>query len=121
MNPKYQRLRKTHESVKDNIFLKRNKRDFNDQQRQFQQEMLQAHNQYRSHHCVSPLQLDDNLSSSAQQYAEHLVDIDTLQHSGTPGVGENLYMIGSSGPIADINGKLIFLINQIDIYYHCIK
>jgi uncharacterized protein YkwD len=121
---KYQRQSKTRGSVNDdrsidklikpirrrNVVdldpsLKRNKRDFNDEQRQFQHEMLQAHNEYRSRHCASPLQLDDDLSSSAQQYAEHLVDIDTLQHSGTSGIGENLWMMSSSDKITKINGE----------------
>jgi uncharacterized protein YkwD len=67
--------------------------------------MLQAHNDYRSRHCVTSLQLDDNLSRSAQEYAEQLARTDTFRHSGTAGVGENLWMIGSSDALSAVNGE----------------
>jgi uncharacterized protein YkwD len=67
--------------------------------------MLQAHNDYRSSHCVPSLQLDDNLSRSAQKYAEKLARTDTFQHSRTPGVGENLWMTGSSDALSAVNGE----------------
>jgi uncharacterized protein YkwD len=85
--------------------LNRNRRDFDDEQQQFQQQMLEAHNKYRSHHCVSSLQLDDDLSRSAQKYAEHLADIGELVHSGTENTGENLWMMGSSAALGNINGE----------------
>ena len=64
-------------------------------QNQFQKQMLDAHNQYRTRHCVSSLRLDDSISRSAQNYAQHLADINQMVHSGTNGLGENLYMNGA--------------------------
>ncbi|CAF3900357.1 unnamed protein product [Rotaria sordida] len=81
-----------------------NKRaDFTSAQRQFQNEMLAAHNSYRARHCAQPLQLDDILSRSAQDYAQKLASANQFSHSGTPGVGENLYMAWSSAT-SKING-----------------
>ncbi|CAF1392433.1 unnamed protein product [Rotaria sp. Silwood1] len=54
--------------------------------------MLDAHNKYRASHCANPLQLDDTLSRSAQNYAHTLAYTNSFQHSGIRGVGENLYM-----------------------------
>ncbi|CAF1304086.1 unnamed protein product [Rotaria sordida] len=82
-----------------------NKRaDFTSAQRQFQNEMLAAHNSYRARHCAQPLQLDDTLSRPAQDYAQKLASTNQFSHSGTKGVGENLYMAWSSAT-SKINGK----------------
>jgi Cysteine-rich secretory protein family len=55
------------------------------------QEILDAHNNYRTAVGVPPLQWSDSLAADAQQYAEYLASIGgQLIHSGTPGVGENL-------------------------------
>ena len=90
--------------------LKRDRRNSIDEQQQFREQMLEAHNQYRAQHCAPPLTLDDALNDGAQQYAEYLVEIDSLVHSGADGLGENLYMSGSSDAISGDNGKSIFSI-----------
>ncbi|CAF3193686.1 unnamed protein product [Rotaria sp. Silwood2] len=74
---------------------------FTTDQRKFQNDMLYAHNYYRSYYCAQALQLDDTLSRSAQNFAEKLAYANQFYHSGTQGVGENLYM--ASG--MTINGK----------------
>lgn len=86
-------------------FLKRADGGFTDAQRQFQQEALAAHNAFRKTHCVSPLQLDDDLSRSAQTYAEKLASINQMVHSQMPGLGENLYYSWSSEVITSVNGE----------------
>ena len=78
---------------------------FSGVQKQFQQQMLAAHNRFRVRHCVSPLRLDDNLSRSAQRYAEVLARTNTVKHSGTKGIGENLYMMSNSQKITKVDGK----------------
>ncbi|CAF1331001.1 unnamed protein product [Rotaria sordida] len=65
--------------------------------------MLAAHNSYRARHCAQPLQLDDTLCRSAQDYAQKLASTNQFSHSGTKGVGENLYKAWSSTTIK-ING-----------------
>jgi len=54
------------------------------------QEILAAHNNYRAAVGVPALQWSDSLAASAQQYANYLASTGQFQHSGTPGVGENL-------------------------------
>jgi len=54
------------------------------------QEILDAHNNYRTAVGVPVLQWSDNLAAGAKQWADYLASIGQLQHSGTPGVGENL-------------------------------
>ncbi|XP_065654923.1 uncharacterized protein LOC105846415 isoform X2 [Hydra vulgaris] len=57
---------------------------------QFDQVGLKAHNIFRKIHEVPELQLNAELSASAQKYALYLSDIQTLQHSNIAGEGENL-------------------------------
>ncbi|CAF1283405.1 unnamed protein product [Didymodactylos carnosus] len=76
---------------------------FTPTQRQFQNEALAKHNEYRSKNCVSQLTLDDQLSATAQAYAEYLANTGKFQHSGAKGLGENLYMMRGSGQIT-VNG-----------------
>ena len=67
--------------------------------------MWQAHNQYRARHCAPSMTLDDELNQSAQAYAEKLVQLGQLIHSGRNGVGENLYATWSSAPLTKLDGK----------------
>ncbi|CAJ0950811.1 unnamed protein product, partial [Ranitomeya imitator] len=64
---------------------------------QFEQDFLAAHNKYRKLHGSPPLQLSRDLCKSAQKWADHLLSIQTLQHSGSK-LGENLYYKSSSKP-----------------------
>jgi hypothetical protein len=91
-----------------NEILSRQMKNFTTTQRKFQREMLNAHNNYRSRHCARPFRLDDNLSRSAQNYAQRLANINTMVHSGTKGLGENLYMMTSSSKITTITGKFLY-------------
>lgn len=52
------------------------------------QEILTVHNRYRTEVGVPLLQWSADLTTSAQQWAEHLAQTNTFQHSGTG--GENL-------------------------------
>jgi uncharacterized protein YkwD len=78
---------------------------FTSSQIRFQQEMLQAHNTYRALHCSPPLQLDDNLSHSAQNYAEQLASMNTMIQSDNQGVGQNTYTKTSSDNLEYVNGE----------------
>jgi hypothetical protein len=60
------------------------------------QEILNAHNSYRSEVGVPPLAWSDTLASHAQEWANHLAATQSFQHSGADGEGENLWM-GTSG------------------------
>lgn len=66
--------------------------------RQDQDDIVAAHNAYRSDPAVNapPLQWSSDLAASAQAWADHLGATGAFEHSQTPGVGENLAM-GSSG------------------------
>ena len=60
------------------------------------QEILNAHNAYRSQVGVPPLTWSDDLASHAQAWASSLAANGSFQHSGTEGEGENLWK-GTSG------------------------
>uniref|UniRef100_A0A803J2F5 SCP domain-containing protein n=1 Tax=Xenopus tropicalis TaxID=8364 RepID=A0A803J2F5_XENTR len=60
----------------------------------FQTQFLEAHNKYRKKHNVPPMRLNAELSKSAQTWANHLLSINKMQHSGAG--GENLYYSYSS-------------------------
>ena len=64
--------------------------DLNDCQVDFCQSMVDQHNYYREKHHADDLTIDDDLSKSAQQYAEYLASQNNgLVHSNGD-YGENL-------------------------------
>ena len=80
---------------------------FTEDQRRFQNDSLVSHNLLRARHCVPPLVLDDDISTTAQAYAEVLASNDVgLIHSADRGglIGENLYSIIRSIPITYSDG-----------------
>ncbi|KAF5624354.1 PR-1 [Fusarium sp. NRRL 52700] len=64
-----------------------------------QQKALDLHNEARKAVGNGPLSWDDSLVSGAQEWADHLAQLGSLQHSGGPD-GENLYMGSGSNPFA---------------------
>ncbi|PSB45527.1 SCP-like extracellular [Cyanosarcina cf. burmensis CCALA 770] len=60
------------------------------------QEILAAHNRDRTEVGAPPLRWSNNLANSAGQWANHLAATGKFEHSGTNGMGENLWM-GTSG------------------------
>ena len=72
----------------------------------FQQEALVQHNYYRQQlHCTTGMTLNSSISTIAQNYAEFLAANSLFNHSGVSGLGENLWMLSSSGVISSLNGK----------------
>ncbi|XP_073321443.1 uncharacterized protein [Pagrus major] len=69
----------------------------------FQQEFLATHNALRKKHKTQPMVLDDELTASAQKWADHLLAINTLEHSKTKD-GENVFTMYSSETIT-LTGK----------------
>uniref|UniRef100_A0A667YEI0 SCP domain-containing protein n=1 Tax=Myripristis murdjan TaxID=586833 RepID=A0A667YEI0_9TELE len=64
----------------------------------FKQEFLDTHNAYRRTHQAPPLTFSDDLNTTAQKWADHLLSIKKLQHSNG-NVGENIYYASSSAPM----------------------
>ncbi|KLO90746.1 plant PR-1 class pathogen related protein [Fusarium fujikuroi] len=64
-----------------------------------QQKALDLHNEARKAVGNEPLSWDDSLASGAQEWADHLAQLGSLQHSGGDD-GENLYMGSGSNPYA---------------------
>ncbi|XP_075041580.1 uncharacterized protein LOC142101202 isoform X2 [Mixophyes fleayi] len=81
---------------------------------QFEKEFVCAHNTYRKKHGAPPLQLNQDLCRSAQEWANHLLSIRTLKHSGTDH-GENLYYKYSSSTL-ELPGQ-----EPVDSWYDEIK
>lgn len=67
-----------------------------DSQSSIADEIVAAHNQYRSGVEVSDIEWSGDLANEAQEWADHLTSIGQLEHSHTDGEGENLSM-GSTG------------------------
>jgi uncharacterized protein YkwD len=54
--------------------------------------LLQTHNQYREEVGVYPLEWSQELAASAQNWAEHLAEMKTMEHSESNGeYGENIW------------------------------
>ncbi|XP_018613722.1 Golgi-associated plant pathogenesis-related protein 1-like isoform X2 [Scleropages formosus] len=80
----------------------------------FKKEFLDAHNAYRRKHSAPGLTLSRELCSSAQEWADQLLAMKTMQHSSTKH-GENLYYAWSSTP-KKLTGK-----EAVDNWYNEIK
>ncbi|KAF5900736.1 Golgi-associated plant pathogenesis-related protein 1-like, partial [Clarias magur] len=63
----------------------------------FKANFLAKHNEYRNKHGAPALTISQDLCSSAQTWADHLLSKKTLQHSKSDN-GENLYYFQSSSP-----------------------
>ncbi|XP_071097472.1 uncharacterized protein [Haliotis cracherodii] len=86
------------------IWKKENGKGQNMSDRKFIDEVVKAHNEYRSRHQAPSLSHSKDLSSTAQKWADHLALTNTFQHSnaslkGEP-LGENIAMKWSSRPDA---------------------
>ena len=55
-------------------------------------EALKFHNQIRNYHFIHDLMYDDNLKKEAQQLADKLAELDTIQFS-SDSLGENIYSV----------------------------
>ncbi|XP_062425734.1 Golgi-associated plant pathogenesis-related protein 1 isoform X4 [Rhea pennata] len=73
--------------------------------KQFAEEVLKAHNDYRKKHGVPPLKLCKKLNRGAQQYAEELATTRVLKHSSDSAngkCGENLAWASYDQPGKDV-------------------
>nr|XP_009937934.1 PREDICTED: golgi-associated plant pathogenesis-related protein 1 [Opisthocomus hoazin] len=73
--------------------------------KQFAEEVLKAHNDYRKKHGVPPLKLCKKLNRGAQQYAEELATTRVLKHSSESAngkCGENLAWASYDQPGKDV-------------------
>ncbi|XP_032298499.1 Golgi-associated plant pathogenesis-related protein 1 isoform X1 [Coturnix japonica] len=73
--------------------------------KQFAEEVLKAHNDYRKKHGVPPLKLCKKLNRGAQQYAEELAVSRVLKHSSESAngkCGENLAWASYDQPGKDV-------------------
>jgi len=85
----------------------------------FQQQALVEHNLKRQLHCTGAMVLNSTINTIAQNYSEYLAANNLFQHSGTPGLGENLWALSSSAAITFVNGKRETTFNR-KIFVHII-
>ena len=70
----------------------------------------------RPQQVQSALQWSDSLATGAQQWADYLASAGQLQHSGTPGVGENLLHVLRAA-LASGSGVAVYTVTQlVDIW-----
>ncbi|KAM8934540.1 Golgi-associated plant pathogenesis-related protein 1 isoform 3-T3 [Pelodytes ibericus] len=82
--------------------------------KKFEDDFLAAHNTYRKQHGAPPLRLNQDLCNSAQKWADHLLSLRSLKHSGTDH-GENLFYKYSSNA-RELSGN-----EPVDSWYSEIK
>ncbi|KAM4607585.1 Golgi-associated plant pathogenesis-related protein 1 isoform 2-T2 [Polymixia lowei] len=61
----------------------------------FKKEFLDTHNAYREKHSAPAMTYCSELNTIAQKWADHLLDINSLEHSSTKD-GENIYFSSST-------------------------
>ncbi|KAH8419352.1 hypothetical protein KR222_006508, partial [Zaprionus bogoriensis] len=69
---------------------------------QFEQEVLDAHNFYRARHGAPPLELNDDMSDFASEWAQYLLSHNLMKHREHNDYGENIYM-ASGGDLEGAN------------------
>jgi len=74
---------------------------------EFQAEALTLHNAFRKRHGVPELQLDANLCSYAQNWAERLASASRFDHRPDNEFGENLYSQHQTNPNADCSAETV--------------
>jgi glioma pathogenesis-related protein 2 len=72
---------------------------------------LETHNTYRSAHKTPVLNVSQSLNASAQKYADQLAVKGVFEHSGMPGIGENLFVLHTTAPA----------INSSNLAKHAVK
>ncbi|CAG9768166.1 unnamed protein product [Ceutorhynchus assimilis] len=82
----------------------------------FEEDFLQAHNNYRRKHGVAPLKLDKSLCKYAEEWAKHLASRNILEHRPESNKGENIYCLYSSDSSFRINGN-----TPVDTWYEEVK
>ncbi|XP_066258178.1 uncharacterized protein [Euwallacea similis] len=82
----------------------------------FEEDFLEAHNNYRKRHGVPPLELDKSISKVAEEWAKYLASKNKLEHRPQSNYGENIYCLYSSDSNFKINGN-----TPVDSWYEEIK
>lgn len=82
----------------------------------FEEEFLQAHNDYRKTHRVPPLELNKKLCKNAEEWAKALSKKGRVEHSDQNEYGENIFYAWSSDPSFTLSGK-----DPVDKWYSEIK
>lgn len=78
----------------------------------FEDDFLEAHNDYRKRHGVPALKLDKKLCKYSEEWAKHLAQKNTLEHRPGSNYGENIYCLYSSDPNFKVNGH-----TPVDTWY----
>lgn len=79
-------------------------------------EMLDAHNKFRSQHGVPPLKLCVKLTQFAQEWADELAESESFYHREPNDYGENLYSVWGSGSDFYVDG-----VEPVESWYSEIK
>lgn len=82
----------------------------------FEEEFLNAHNQYRRQHGVPPIQLSKNLCKYADEWARTLAKRCQTDHRDQNDYGENIFSAWSSDPNFIVTGK-----DPVDKWYSEVK
>jgi len=89
---------------------------------ELREELLRVHNIKRAKHNAGPLVLDDQLNSTAQEWAEYLARVNVMQHRTNLHqlkYGENIFMTYGQGgvPASEATQNWYSEINQYDYNY----
>ncbi|CAF1077238.1 unnamed protein product [Adineta ricciae] len=82
----------------------------------FRRQALDEHNTLRRLHCTGAMVLNSSLNSRAQNYANYLARNKLFQHSGAPGLGENLWSSWSPVPLILVNAPTVSWYSEIKSY-----
>jgi uncharacterized protein YkwD len=66
-------------------------------QQAFRNAALNAHNKFRAKHSAPPMKSDSSIDTTALRWSQYLAKNDIFKHSGTNGVGENLFALYGGG------------------------
>lgn len=78
---------------------------FRSKSKDFENEALEVHNEYRREHGVEPLVLNKDICKISQQWAEELAKKDSMSYSMNQTYGESIYSGWSPDPNVKIRAK----------------
>jgi len=82
----------------------------------FEDECIQAHNEYRKKHGIKKLEKNKKLTKTAKEWAKQLAKDDKMSHRKDNSDGENIYCKWSSNPKHKVKGA-----EAVDSWYSEIK
>ncbi|XP_043220693.1 protein PRY1-like [Amphibalanus amphitrite] len=115
-SPKASKSKKDKESKSKSRHRSSSSNSSSDDEDSFEQDCINAHNDYRKKHGAPPLERSKKLTKMAKEWAKQIANDDKMSHRKDNSEGENIYCKWSSNPKHKVKGS-----EAVDSWYAEIK